>query len=129
MNPKIWGPVFWQMLIYVVQAYPEQPSETEKTNMFKFFESLGSALPCKICQSNYQKHFDLTMTDLETAKSLLDWLYQLNVKVNQNSTLNLEEFVNKYTKHQPAPNTNKKRPKTNNNYPFSRYRPAKRRFS
>jgi hypothetical protein len=78
MNPSVWGPSLWTSLIYIVNVYPENdPTEKERADFLKFFQSLGPVLPCHMCRDNYTKDFDLTEKHLESREKLLRWLLAL----------------------------------------------------
>ena len=55
MNPKIWGPHAWIFLHSVSFSYPDDPTEEDKKEYKKFFESLQYVLPCDTCKYNYKK--------------------------------------------------------------------------
>ena len=56
MNPEIWGPPAWTFLHSVTLAYPDNPSDRDKSNYENFFNELQPILPCAKCSQNYMKH-------------------------------------------------------------------------
>ena len=132
MNPRIWGPVLWASLIYIVQNYPATPTSEHKQSILSFFQSLGPVLPCDICQTNYKKDFLMTDKDLESSAKLMAWLLELhNRSTGPNNKLSLEQFICKYTTESTS-SKNKTLSKNKNkqsHYPNSVYKPYKRRLN
>ena len=44
MDPRIWGPPAWTFLHSVTLAYPDNPTETDRTNYKKFFNSSTTSI-------------------------------------------------------------------------------------
>ena len=101
MNPDIWGPPAWTFLHSVTLAYPDNPSETDKMNYEKFFNSLQPILPCEKCSHNYANHLqeDPIRNNLDNKISLVKWLTNIHNKVNvsnHNQELSYDEVMNHY---------------------------------
>ena len=101
MNPEVWGPPGWTFLHSVTLAYPDNPTDTDKTNYEKFFTSLQPILPCAKCSQNYYKHLqeDPISNHLENKKSLVNWLINVHNKVNSSNdkrVLTYNEVMNHY---------------------------------
>lgn len=101
MNPEVWGPPAWTFLHSVTLAYPDNPTDTDKTNYEKFFTSLQPILPCAKCSQNYYRHLqeDPISNHLENKKSLVNWLINVHNKVNSTNdkrVLTYNEVMNHY---------------------------------
>ena len=101
MNPEVWGPPAWTFLHSVTLAYPDNPTDTDKTNYEKFFTSLQPILPCAKCSQNYYKHLqeDPISNNLDNKKSLVNWLINVHNKVNSTNdkrVLTYNEVMNHY---------------------------------
>ena len=101
MNPEVWGPPAWTFLHSVTLAYPDNPTDTDKTNYKNFFTSLQPILPCAKCSQNYYKHLqeDPISNHLENKKSLVNWLINVHNKVNSSNdkrVLTYNEVMNHY---------------------------------
>lgn len=52
-SPKEWGPHFWYMMRCIAHNYSMEPSDVEKANARRFYETIGSVLPCEKCKKHY----------------------------------------------------------------------------
>ena len=101
MNPEVWGPPAWTFLHSVTLAYPDNPSDIDKSNYEMFFNSLQPILPCAKCSQNYMKHLqeDPIVNNLDNKKSLVNWLIKVHNKVNKSNDkkeLIYNEVMNHY---------------------------------
>ena len=101
MNPEIWGPHAWTFLHSVTLAYPDNPSDVDKSNYENFFNTLQPILPCAKCSQNYMKHIqeDPISNHLDSKKSLVNWLINVHNKVNKinnKEELTYNEVMNHY---------------------------------
>jgi len=84
MEPNVWGPHGWYFLHSITLAYPDNPTDDDKTIHKNFFESLKDILPCDKCKV----HFNQTLTTypienhLENKESLFKWLVDVHNRVN-----------------------------------------------
>lgn len=85
ITPDIWGPVGWKFIHFVALAYPEKPTDIQKTHYKTFFDSIKNILPCIICSNNYKKHLEeLPLSDevLKDKESLVHWTIDMHNLVN-----------------------------------------------
>ena len=84
MNPKVWGPHAWFFLHSVTLSYPNNPTETDKKQMYDFFMSLSNILPCLDCMKHFKDHLNkYPITPfLDSKDSLVSWLIILHNMVN-----------------------------------------------
>ena len=112
MNPELWGECAWKFLHYVTFAYPDNPSEQDRTNYKNFFMQLVYVLPCKVCQLNYRKHIErlpLTNRELSSKISLVKWLFNIHNEVNHSMgkpILGFEKFLALYQNKSKCKNIN-----------------------
>ena len=102
-NNNIWGPPAWTFLHSVTLAYPDNPTETDKTNYRNFFTNLQPVLPCLKCSNNYLKHIteDPVENHLTDKESLVKWLIEMHNKVNQlydKPVVTYDEMLDRYKK-------------------------------
>lgn len=85
MDPRVWGPPAWTFLHSVTLAYPDNPTETDRTNYGTFFNNLQPVLPCLKCSNNYLKHIQEYPVEnhLTDKESLVKWLIEMHNKVNR----------------------------------------------
>jgi len=101
MNPEVWGPPAWTFLHSVTLAYPDNPTDIDKTNYENFFNALQPILPCAKCSKNYLRHLqeDPISNHLDRKKSLVNWLINVHNKVNKSNNkreLTYNEVMNHY---------------------------------
>ena len=120
MNPEVWGPPAWTFLHSVTLAYPDNPSDIDKSNYENFFNTLQPILPCAKCSQNYMKHLqeDPITNNLDSKKSLVNWLINVHNKVNKSNNkreLTYNEVMNHYKLLYNGDLTNKPVEETSNN--------------
>jgi hypothetical protein len=101
-SPDCWGQVFWETLHIISFAYPENPTASDKENMYNFFKYMGTALPCKECREHYTKNFEKLniLNSLNSRDDLTKWVYDLhnivNKQLNKTNIPTYKEVVDKY---------------------------------
>lgn len=103
INPALWGRAYWDMLYYIIVAYPENPTISDKKNIYNFFENLGNVIPCEKCSTHYvefKQKYPLHDKILSNNTYLLSWLVKLNNDVNSRmgkELVTVEDMYKKYT--------------------------------
>jgi hypothetical protein len=82
-DPKFWGPEAWWFIHLVALNYPINPSEEDKKNYTKFFESLKNTLPCPGCAFNFGEKLKKTPPRLENREQLFNWTVDVHNEVNK----------------------------------------------
>ena len=57
INPKLWGPYFWETIHFVAYGYPEKPNKTDKKVYAIFYKNMMRVLPCDKCANSAQELF------------------------------------------------------------------------
>lgn len=85
INPKLWGPYFWQTFHFTAFGYPEKPNETDKFAYKTFYIHFMKILPCDKCSVSSQEIIDTFSleTALDSRESLIRWSYDFHDKVNK----------------------------------------------
>ncbi len=91
INPKKWGPHFWNTLFYTALNYPVKIDNNNKCHstlkkQYKlFYSTLQYTLPCIYCLESYRRFWVESPIDnfLESRIDLLKWVYALKDKVNK----------------------------------------------
>jgi len=84
--PDSWGLQMWNSMFCVAINYPNEPTEQNKKDYYKFYSSLKNILPCKICSTNMKKHekiLPLTRKVFENRETLSRWVYDMHCLVNK----------------------------------------------
>lgn len=81
-DQNIWGDSLWTALHCVTFDYPINPSPEDKKNMYNFFSSLQTILPCVYCRDNYKRNLNEFPMQLDSRKNLSMWLMDLHNEVN-----------------------------------------------
>ena len=119
MNPEVWGPPAWTFLHSITLAYPDNPSDLDKSNYENFFNELQPIIPCAKCSQNYYIHLqeDPISNNLDSKKSLVNWLINVHNKVNKSNNkreLTYNEVMNHYKLLYNGDLTNKPLTESNN---------------
>ena len=81
--PQIWGPKFWDMLLYISYSYPKEPSSYDKSTMRKFVDTLRDLLPCQKCRKNFDGHIMKYPLEnyLNSPEDLIEWVTRVRYEV------------------------------------------------
>lgn len=103
MMTSVWGPPMWHTLHTISFNYPINPTEQQKKDYYKFYNSIKNILPCKYCRDNLKKNLkELPLNDkvLNSRESLSRWVYELHEHINtmlgKTSGLCYEEVRDRY---------------------------------
>ena len=102
INPELWGSNAWRFMHYITLSYPNNPTNTDKLNMYNFFIAVQKILPCEKCRHNFinhQKKYPLNDKSLSSKYELVNWLINVHNDVNldaEKPTITYDEFINIY---------------------------------
>ena len=85
LNPTTWGSHYWKAMHYLTIAYPDEPTDIDKTNVKQFFTSVGKILPCEKCRVHFAQHlqkYPLSDIVLSSRYNLINWLKDIHNEVN-----------------------------------------------
>lgn len=105
LSPEIWGSSGWRFIHSVALAYPIEPTEEDKENYKKFFESIPKVLPCSICGEHFQEKLDTMPLILDTKKDLWEWTVDAHNQVNKENgkkELTYDEAMQEFDKNTKA---------------------------
>ena len=109
LNPTIWGPHGWFFLHSVALNFPDKPTEIDRKNYKRFFESIQYILPCPNCSYHYSKHIEENPIQLDSKETLNRWLVHIHNLVNdihKKPDVSYEEFLRIYkNKYNPILST------------------------
>lgn len=98
-----WGPLFWQLGHLVSFAYADSnPSNEQREQTARFYESLASVLPCEECKGDYAQLLEKNpvRNHLKNRETLSRWFYdihnQVNAKLGKPITLSYEKVKEMY---------------------------------
>jgi len=98
---SVWGPSAWFFIHCVALNFPLNPTRQEKLTYRRWFESLGTVLPCGACKRNFKSNlisanYD-TKTDFESRMQFYQLTYRLHNVVRQqqgkSTTLSYQDSV------------------------------------
>ena len=87
IDPKIWGGNAWKFLHCIVRAYPNNPTEEDKTTYANFFKMISDVLPCAKCRVNFKKELlklPMDSVALQNKTELLKWWVNIRNEANKN---------------------------------------------
>jgi len=88
MLPDIWGKHAWNFIHLITLAYPQYPTEVEKSQYRDFFYSLVYVLPCKKCRNNLAQNlsnYPLSDAVLSSRTAFVRWGIDLHNIVNKHT--------------------------------------------
>jgi ATP-dependent Zn protease len=85
INPKIWGPYFWETFHFTAFGYPNNPTEDDKIAYKTFFIHFLAILPCDKCRISSQEIINIKELEgaLKSRELLIKWTYNFHDKVNK----------------------------------------------
>ena len=86
INPKVWGPTFWQTLHTCAATYPVNPSTIDKKQYFNYIVSFGNILPCSTCRDHFRKmlvDMNFGMNVLRSQESFFRFMFDIHNAVNK----------------------------------------------
>lgn len=99
MNSSYWGPHSWYFLHFVSFHYPINPSNEDKQNYKKFYDSIQNILPCQKCNLHYSQLLKKFPIQLNTRLDLIKWVINIHNEVNKSinkKILSFNEIENIY---------------------------------
>jgi hypothetical protein len=96
MRPTIWGPILWNTMHIISLGYPDNPTADIQEAASSFYRSLTSLIPCPICREHYKNHLTTTPPATESKKALIEWVWMIHNKVNQDlgkSEISFDAFM------------------------------------
>ena len=85
-DPSKWGPSAWTLIHLAALAYPDNPTEDDKKNMYTFITSLKHILPCPGCKKGFYHLLNDTAFGYEilnSSDSLFSWTVLVHSMVNE----------------------------------------------
>lgn len=84
ISPSIWGKPLWEMFNCIAFAYPDTPTDEQKTDVINFFNSVKKILPCGECKQHFIKLLEehSIENNIANREQLLRWVNMIHNKVN-----------------------------------------------
>jgi FAD-linked sulfhydryl oxidase len=100
IDPKIWGPYFWETFHLSTLGYPENPTDAHIFSYKRFYTSFMEVLPCEKCSHSAMEIITASNLDegLKSRKNLILWGYNFHNTVNKKldkKLLSFEDFKKK----------------------------------
>jgi hypothetical protein len=91
-----WGSQAWHFIHVVALSYPDKPSNEDKENYKKFFDSLKYALPCPICREGYKENIKKIPIRLDSKRELFNWTVDIHNEVNKKNDKRVLSYEEAY---------------------------------
>eukprot|EP01035_Chromulina_nebulosa_P018899 gene18899-24698_t len=72
----------WGLIHTIAAHYPDNPNDTDKTNVLNFVQSLAYLYPCKICAVDFQIYLKEHPPKINSRSDLILWFCELHNDVN-----------------------------------------------
>ena len=102
IDPKIWGPYFWETFHFSTIGYPENPTAEHISSYRDFYTSFMKILPCEKCSHSATQIITTSNLEegLKSRKNLILWGYNfhdlINKKLNKESP-KYDDFKKKFS--------------------------------
>ena len=109
VSPKHWGKEGWKFIHWVALTYPSQPTQEDKKNYLKFFESLQDVLPCPICAVHFKQNMKDHPIQMGSNRELFNWTVDIHNMVNKQNgkkILTYDEAFSELTKENKTKKVN-----------------------
>lgn len=114
LSPLVWGKEAWHFIHLVALTYPVKPTKEDIEEYSKFFQSLGSVLPCEICAYHYSQKIKENPPKLESQMELFQWTVDIHNSVNKENGKKIFTYDQAF--NEVNKNIKGKRPKEYSNY-------------
>ena len=85
VSPKHWGREGWKFIHWVALTYPHKPTDKDKKNYLRFFESLQDVLPCPICAQHFKQNMKKYPPRFDSSSDLFEWTVDMHNAVNESN--------------------------------------------
>lgn len=102
ISPEFWGKHGWHFIHSIALAYPDEPTEEQKSNYMAFFKTLGDVLPCPICGYHFKENMAKMPPKLDNKTDLFYWTVDMHNEVNKENdkkVLNYQEALDEVLKN------------------------------
>lgn len=83
MYPPTWGPLFHDVLWFLADNYPDEPTETQRQSMELLLRHLYANLPCLACMIDASLYVQLNPPNLASRPVFTQWIVDQHNYVNQ----------------------------------------------
>lgn len=95
MYPPTWGPLFHDVLWFLAENYPDEPTETQQQSMALLLHHLYANLPCLACMVDASLYVQLKPPTLTSRTVLTQWIVDqhnyINAKLGKKHNWTVEE--------------------------------------
>lgn len=85
LEPKIWGPHYWQFIHTIAMTYPNNPNAITKKKYYEFINSLPLFIPIEKMSSNFSKLLNMYPVQpyLDNREAFVRWTWFIHNKINE----------------------------------------------
>ena len=104
LDPKIWGPQYWFVLMTIAVSYPEHANGVTRKKYYEFIQNLPLFLPNYAIGNRFSALLDKYPVTpyLDTRESFLRWVHFIHNKVNADlhkDDVTMTQALNTYYEH------------------------------
>tara|TARA_B100001057_G_scaffold185346_1_gene186071 strand:+ start:3096 stop:3527 length:432 start_codon:yes stop_codon:yes gene_type:complete len=101
LDPEIWGPKYWFVLMTISLNYPLYPNEISKKKYYDLIQNIPLLIPVKDISNSFSKLLDdFPVTPyLDSRESFIKWVHFIHNKMNilsDKPEVTLEEALEEY---------------------------------
>jgi hypothetical protein len=92
LDPNVWGPHYWFVLLTIATSYPKNPNDVTKKKYYEFIQNLPLFMPSSAIGNSFSKLLDTFPVTpyLDSRDSFIKWVHFIHNRINV--LLNKEEI-------------------------------------
>ena len=83
VKTKNWGSQMWTMMHTYSYLYPDNPTENNKSEAIRFYDSIEDFIKCGICKENAKEFSKNNIITVDTKDELIEWVLKFHNTVNK----------------------------------------------
>ena len=85
LDPDVWGPYYWFVLMTIALCYPLNPNDVTKKKYYDFIHNIPLLIPVEKLGNNFSNLIDQYPVTpyLDSRDSFIKWTHFIHNKVNQ----------------------------------------------
>ena len=113
LDPEIWGPKYWFVLMTISLNYPLYPNEISKKKYYDLIQNIPLLIPVKDISNSFSKLLDdfPVIPYLDSRESFTKWMHFIHNKINKDldkpQLLYSDAIIAYYKNYKPKPRVKK----------------------
>jgi hypothetical protein len=92
---SIWGPMGWMTLHSISAAYPDNPTQEDRSILYEFMESFANTISCELCRNHFRPLFLSYKTNVPTWADSKQEVFMMICRLHNNVNTRLDKPIPK----------------------------------